>query len=62
MAKFEKIETDISSIEQSLKKSLKEALTQQSEQLLSTFESLLKKSPGTKDLMRDRSRPPTSLH
>ena len=62
-AKFEKIESDISGIEPSLRNSLKEALTQQSVQLLSTFESLLKKSPRTKDLVRereDRSRSPTS--
>ena len=59
-AKFDKLQSDISGIEQSLKGSLKEALTQQSEQLLATFETLLKRSPRTKFTERsERSRSPS---
>ena len=64
-AKFDKLQSDISGIEQSLKGSLKEGLSQQSEQLLATFESLLKQSPRSKELQRertDRSRSPTGGH
>ena len=53
--KFAKVEEKICGIEQSLRGSLKEALSQQSEQLLATFESLLKRSPRTKDIKRDRT-------
>ena len=53
--KFETIEANICGIEQSLKGSLKEALSQQSEQLLATFESLRKRSPRSKDIKRDRT-------
>ena len=60
LQKFEKIESDISGIEQSLRGSLKEALSQQSEQLLATFESLLKRSPRAKDIKRDRPERSTS--
>eukprot|EP00434_Breviolum_minutum_P006771 symbB.v1.2.005974.t1/scaffold344.1/size224651/16 len=60
LQKFEKIESDISGIEHSLRGSLKEALSQQSEQLLATFESLLKRSPRTKDIKRDRPDRSTS--
>ena len=60
LQKFEKIESDISGIEHSLRGSLKEALSQQSEQLLATFESLLKRSPRAKDIKRDRTDRSTS--
>ena len=60
LQKFEKIESDISGIEHSLRGSLKEALSQQSEQLLATFESLLKRSPRAKDIKRDRPERSTS--
>ena len=58
--KLARIEDNISGIEQSLRGSLKEALSQQSEQLLATFESLLKRSPRSKDIKRDRTDRSTS--
>ena len=62
LQKFEKIESDISGIEHFVRGSLNslEALSQQSEQLLANFESLLKRSPRTKDINRDRPDRSTS--